>query len=185
MKTSELRRARASKETLYSSFRNKGHLFESFLRSHIRPIDPGVSLELARSAGPYGQLAQYILTVTTRPDWLVMMRIAIAEAPRFPELTTIMSNFLNRDQLIDSLKLWRKRGLMEFKDAVEVPSMFDALIDSGWMSRSLFGLIAEVRDDRISNHTYFVARMFLKAVAPSRCSPNRNRMRRAKKSLQG
>ena len=44
---------------------------------------------------------------------------------------------------------------------------FDALIDSGWMSQSLFGLSFEVKDSRIVDQGDFVAQMFLKAVAPS------------------
>src|SRR5262249_1438298 len=71
-------RARASKATLYSCFRNKRDLFEALLRSHVDRITLRLSLDFAQKADPYEilhDLAHSILTITTRPEWVALMRI--------------------------------------------------------------------------------------------------------------
>ena len=108
-----------------------------------------------------------MLRVTTTPDWIAMMRIAIAEASRFPELRRIMANlFMSRDGLIAYFNQCRCRGLREFEDAAEMASLFISMVDSDWPGKLLFGMIDEVSEECIVAHAALVSRLFLKAVAP-------------------
>jgi AcrR family transcriptional regulator len=96
--------ARASKETLYAWFQNKEKLFETLLLSLISEITatlPNAVVDAPEPEIHLPAIAEAMLRVTTTPDWIAMMRIAIAEAPRFPELRRIMANlFMSRDGLI-------------------------------------------------------------------------------------
>lgn len=169
------RRARASKETLYAWFQNKEKLFETLLFSRLAEIKAMAPDAVARASEPQlvlAALAEAILRVTTTPAWVAMMRIAIAEAARFPELRRIMVNIMmSRDGLTVYFEDCRTRGLMEFEDAKEMVGLFISMVDGDWPSRLLFGMIEEVSEERIVAHAALVSRLFLKAVAPERPRP--------------
>jgi TetR/AcrR family transcriptional regulator, mexJK operon transcriptional repressor len=87
----------ASKETLYRHYANKEALFVDVLRS-LTMEQPGFSARLAVLLPPHDlssvqhaltQLAREILTMMTQPDYLPLVRMIIAEAPRFPQLGTL------------------------------------------------------------------------------------------------
>jgi AcrR family transcriptional regulator len=163
-------RARASKETLYAWFQNKEKLFETLLLSLVSEITARLPKAVVDAPEPEIRLpaiAEAMLRVTTTPDWIAMMRIAIAEAARFPELRRVMANlFMSRDGLIAYFNKCRCRGLMEFDDAAEMAGLFISMVDSDWPGRLLFGMIDEVSEERIVAHAALVSRLFLKAVAP-------------------
>ena len=175
-------RARASKETLYAWFQNKEKLFETLLLSLVSEITAKLPNAVVDAAEPEIRLpaiAEAMLRVTTTPDWIAMMRIAIAEAPRFPELRRIMANlFMSRDGLIAYFNKCRCRGLMEFEDADEMARLFISMVDSDWPGRLLFGMIDEVSEERIVTHAALVSRLFLKAVAPRTVAAAARRKRR-------
>lgn len=84
----------SSRETLYRHYANKEALFVDVLR-HLTMEQPGFletlsalptvhdlpSLRLALT-----QLSREILSVAGQPDYLPLVRMVLAEAPRFPEL---------------------------------------------------------------------------------------------------
>jgi AcrR family transcriptional regulator len=164
------RRARASKETLYAWFQNKEKLFETLLLNRVSEIGaklPNAVVDTPEPAIFLPAIAQAILRVTTTPDWIAMMRIAVAEASRFPELRRIMANlFMARVGLIAYFNKCRCRGLMEFEDAATMVGLFLSMVDGDWPDRLLFGMIDEVSEERIVAHAALVSRLFLKAVAP-------------------
>jgi len=168
------RRARASKETLYAWFQNKEKLFETLLLSRVSEITPKLPSAVVDAPEPeilLPALAEAILRVTTTPDWIAMMRIAVAEASRFPELRRIIANlFMSRDGLIAYFNKCRCRGLMEFEDAAEMAALFIAMVDSDFPDRLLFGMIDVVSEERIVTHAALVSRLFLKAVAPRKAA---------------
>jgi TetR/AcrR family transcriptional repressor of mexJK operon len=170
-------RARASKETLYAWFQNKEKLFETLLLSLVSEITarlPKTTFDAPEPEIRLPAIAEAMLRVTTTPDWIAMMRIAIGEASRFPELRRIMANlFMSRDGLIAYLNNCRCRGLMEFEDAAEMAGLFISMVDGDWPSRLLFGMIDEVSEERIVAHAALVSRLFLKAVAPRSTSRKR------------
>jgi len=175
-------RARASKETLYAWFQNKEKLFETLLLSLVSEITAKLPNAVVDAAEPEIRLpaiAEAMLSVTTTTDWMAMMRFAIAQAPRFPELRRIMANlFMSRDGLIAYFNKCRCRGLMEFEDADEMARLFISMVDSDWPGRLLFGIIDEVSEERIVTHAALVSRLFLKAVAPRTVAAAARRKRR-------
>ncbi len=165
------RRARASKETLYAWFRNKEKLFETLLLTLVSEITAKLPNAVADAPEPQiflPTVAEAILRVTTTPYWIAMMRIAISEVSRFPELRRIMSGVFitSRDGLISYFNKCRSQGLMEFEDATEMAGLFISMVDGDWPGWLLFGMINRVSDERIVAHAALVSRLFLKAVAP-------------------
>jgi AcrR family transcriptional regulator len=87
----------ASKETLYRHYANKEALFVDVLRS-LTMEQPGFAERLALLPPPHDlpslrraltQLAREILAMMTQSDYLPLVRMIIAEAPRFPQLGSL------------------------------------------------------------------------------------------------
>ena len=87
----------SSKETLYRHYANKEALFVDVL-SHLTLSQPGISAKLATLPTPHDlpqlgqvltQLSREILSLMSQPDYLPLVRMIIAEVPRFPQLGTL------------------------------------------------------------------------------------------------
>ncbi len=84
----------SSKETLYRHYANKEALFVDVL-SQLTMEQPGFSEKLAALPTPHDlpslqqaltMLAREILSMMSQPGYLPLVRMIIAEAPRFPQL---------------------------------------------------------------------------------------------------
>ena len=88
----------SSKETLYRHYANKEALFADVL-GHLTLAQPGFSERVAStSPSPHDlsslrqaltQLAREILAMMCQPGYLPLVRMIIAESPRFPQLGTL------------------------------------------------------------------------------------------------
>ena len=87
----------SSKETLYRHYANKEALFVDVL-SHLTIEQTGFSEKLAALPQPqnlqqFGQalrlLSRELLSMMSQPGYLPLVRMIIAEAPRFPQLGTL------------------------------------------------------------------------------------------------
>lgn len=87
----------SSKETLYRYYSSKEALFVDVL-SHLTMEQPGFSEKLAALSSPLDltslrqvlqQLSYEILSMMCQPDYLPLIRMIIAEVPRFPQLGTL------------------------------------------------------------------------------------------------
>jgi AcrR family transcriptional regulator len=87
----------ASKETLYRHYANKEALFADVL-GHLTIEQPGFSERLAALPAPRDLatlrqaltlLAREFLAMMTQPGYLPLVRMVIAESPRFPQLATL------------------------------------------------------------------------------------------------
>lgn len=87
----------SSKETLYRHYASKEALFVDVL-SHLTMEQPGFSEKLAALPTPHDlpslrqaltYLAREILSMMSQPGYLPLVRMIIAEAPRFPQLGTL------------------------------------------------------------------------------------------------
>src|SRR6266487_1764943 len=87
----------SSKETLYRHYANKEALFIDVL-SHLTLEQPGFSEKLAVLPAPHDllslrqaltHLSREILSMMSQPGYLPLVRMIIAEAPRFPQLGTL------------------------------------------------------------------------------------------------
>ncbi len=87
----------SSKETLYRHYASKEALFVDVL-SHLTMEQPGFSEKLAALPTPHDlpslhqaltHLSREILSMMSQPGYLPLVRMIIAEAPRFPQLGTL------------------------------------------------------------------------------------------------
>jgi TetR/AcrR family transcriptional regulator, mexJK operon transcriptional repressor len=87
----------SSKETLYRHYASKEELFVDVL-SHLTLEQPGFSATLSTLPSPQNllslrqaltQLSREILAMMNQPEYLALVRIIIAETPRFPQLGTL------------------------------------------------------------------------------------------------
>jgi AcrR family transcriptional regulator len=87
----------SSKETLYRHYANKEALFVDVL-SHLTLSQPEFAETLASLPAPHDlpslhrtltYLSREILTLMGQPDYLPLLRMIIAEVPRFPQLGTL------------------------------------------------------------------------------------------------
>jgi TetR/AcrR family transcriptional repressor of mexJK operon len=94
----------ASKETLYRHYANKEALFVDVL-SHLTMEQPGFSEKLAVLPAPQDLpslqqaltlLSREILAMISQPGYLPLVRMIIAEMPRFPQLGTLFFSIVTR-----------------------------------------------------------------------------------------
>jgi TetR/AcrR family transcriptional repressor of mexJK operon len=87
----------SSKETLYRHYASKEELFVDVL-GHLTLDQPGMSARLADLPTPQDlpalrqtltTLAREILALMSQPHYLALLRILIAESPRFPQLGSL------------------------------------------------------------------------------------------------
>lgn len=87
----------SSKETLYRHYANKEALFVDVL-AHLTMEQPGFTERLAVLPTPHDLpslrqaltlLSREIITLMSQPGYLPLVRMIIAEAPRFPQLGTL------------------------------------------------------------------------------------------------
>jgi TetR/AcrR family transcriptional regulator, mexJK operon transcriptional repressor len=87
----------SSKETLYRHYASKEELFVDVL-GHLTLDEPGLSARLADLPTPQDlpalsqtltTLAREILALMSQPQYLALLRVLIAESPRFPQLGSL------------------------------------------------------------------------------------------------
>src|SRR5215472_13918211 len=109
----------SSKETLYRHYANKEALFVDVL-AHLTMEQPGFSEMLAALPAPHDlpslrqalmMLAREILSIMSQPGYLPLVRMIIAEVPRFPQLGTLFfSTVTQRGLAIMTALLQEARG---------------------------------------------------------------------------
>lgn len=163
------RQARASKTTLYNLLGNKETLFRTLLaRRMAAPEIAGVRLDPETPPETVlSRLALAVLQGVTSPDAAALVRVAIAEAARFPELRRVMAEGLRYEHLAAYLEACRARGLMAFADADQAATMFIAMAQGDWTVRALYGLLdaPAPAPAALEAHATLATKMFLTAVA--------------------
>src|ERR1700730_16011594 len=106
----------SSKENLSRHYANKEALFVDVL-AHLTMEQPGFSERLAALPAPYnlpqlGQalttLSREILSMMSQPGYLPLVRMIIAEAPRFPQLGTLFFSTITQRGLAIMTALLRE-----------------------------------------------------------------------------
>ncbi len=130
----------SSKETLYRYYASKEELFVDIL-GHLTMEQPGFSEKLLALPTPQDlpslrlaltQLAREILSMMSQPEYLALLRIMIAEVPRFPQLGPLFFSTIPRRGLSIIMTLLR--------DAREQQIIAD--IDFEVVTRMLIGGLA-------------------------------------------
>lgn len=106
----------ASKETLYRHYANKEALFADVL-SHLTLEQPGFSAKVAALPAPRDLpslrtaltlLAREILSMLGQPGYLPLVRMVIAEGPRFPQLGSLFFSTVTQRGLALIMALLRE-----------------------------------------------------------------------------
>ena len=113
----------SSKETLYRHYANKEALFVDVL-SHLTMEQPGFSEKLAALPAPHDlsslqealtQLSREVLAMICQPGYLPLVRMIVAEMPRFPQLGTLFFSTVTRrglDLITGLLREARERRII-------------------------------------------------------------------------
>jgi AcrR family transcriptional regulator len=164
------RRAKASKETLYSWFVNKETLFGAMFEARLDSLGTRASAAVQEDPRPAN-----VLPVIARDivKMLVAMeplnRAAASAGAGAPALARGMGEAIadERKNFVRYIEWCRQLGLIAFDDdPYEIASTFVAMAQGEWAMRLGYRLVDKVTDEMIDAHAQRVTRLFLKAVAP-------------------
>ena len=126
----------SSKETLYRYYASKEELFVDVL-SHLTLEQPGFSEKLSVLAMPQDlpslrqvltQLSRDILSMMSQPEYLALVRMIIAEAPRFPQLGTLFFSTVPQRGLSLIMALLQGAREQEIIADVDLEAVMHALL---------------------------------------------------------
>ena len=166
------RRARASKETLYSWFTNKETLFRSVFEARLDSVGTHATAAVQKNPNP-----SHVLPVIARDIVKMLLameplnRAAASAGAGAPALARGMGEAIaeERKNFVRYLEWCRQLGLIEFDDdPYEIASMFVAMAQGEWTMRVGYKLVDKVTDEMIDAHAQRVTRLFLKALAPEK-----------------
>jgi TetR/AcrR family transcriptional regulator, mexJK operon transcriptional repressor len=169
------RRARASKETLYGLYGSKEKLFVAIIRE--------ASCGLARTlvcpdaACPREALTDFArryMDMVTTGSGIALIRVAVAEVGRFPELGRIMveQGFEPiRTVLANYMQAAGARGDLAIEDPRAAASMFISILKSDWFLWRLLDAVPPPSAEEIDAVAARSVNAFLKIYAPSVALP--------------
>lgn len=163
------RRARASKETLYAWFENKGSLFNTLFESRLEGMESRVMAAAEADPSPVNVLpviAEHAIRLS-----LAIEPLSRAMGVGEPNDTASrqLGKTISRERLkfVDYILLCRERGFVAFDDDPhEIASLFVAMALGEWSLRLGTGMLDELTDKMIEEHAQRVTRIFLKGLAP-------------------
>ena len=108
----------SSKETLYRHYSSKEELFVDVL-GHLTLEQPRISSRLSEMPAPHDlpslrqaltTIAREILSIMIQPEYLALLRVILAETPRFPQLGPLFrATVPERGLFIQTAKLSQAR----------------------------------------------------------------------------
>ena len=164
------RRARASKETLYSWFTNKEQLFRAVFVARLDSLGTHATAAVQKNPHPSN-----VLPVIARDIVKMLLameplnRAAASAGVGAPALARGMGEAIveERKNFVRYIEWCRQIGLIEFDDdPFEIASTFVAMAQGEWTMRLGYRLVDKVTDEMIDAHAERVTRLFLKALAP-------------------
>jgi AcrR family transcriptional regulator len=162
------RRAKASKETLYSWFTNKQSLFNTLFALRLEGLNSHVAVAMRADPSPAN-----VLPVIAED----LIRLVIAIAPLTSSMGSgannpaarMMGKTINeeRKNFVNYLNWCKSQGALAFDDdPYELTSLFVAMAQGEWVVRLSTGMVREVTETMIKEHAQRVTRMFLTALKP-------------------
>ena len=128
------RRAKASRNTVYRTFRDKETLFRAVHRWALEGRQSDLRKLLQADHPPEEMLALVIEKVyvdSTRPRDLAMTRLFVAEGVRFPDLTDSLFEKSLFEPLIEYLADLARRGIADIEDPLHAAWDLTALAGGG------------------------------------------------------
>ncbi len=164
------RRAKASKETLYSWFTNKQTLFNTLFAGRLERLNSHVGTAVQRDPSPTNvlpviaeDLIRFVIAIM--PLTQTMGGGAANPAARMIDQTISEE----RKNFVNYINWCKAQGYIAFDDdPYEIVSVFVAMAQGEWTLRLGTGMIREVTDAMIKKHAQRVTQLFLKALKPEK-----------------
>ncbi len=163
------KRAKASKETLYSWFGTKVGLFEALIRWRMdrvalhnqQAFDTHINdpIEMLR------QFSLHYLGMVLMTSTIAMQRIAIGEANSFPQLGQVIHEAGQLPTVaaaIQCLERCKLKGRISYNDAQEVAELYLSMLCGSWEYTMLLGQLSEVTQEQIEHRVETVIGILLK-----------------------
>ncbi|MEP7189536.1 MAG: TetR/AcrR family transcriptional regulator [Roseiflexaceae bacterium] len=137
----------ASKETLYRHYASKEELFADVLR-HITLEQPHFAAQLSQLPAPQDlpalrqaltTLARELLSLMLQPDYQALVRVVMAEMPRFPQLGRLYRAAVPERGLLILANLLRQASENQLIADVDFEAVTHALL-GGLIAYALFGM---------------------------------------------
>jgi TetR/AcrR family transcriptional regulator, mexJK operon transcriptional repressor len=166
----------SSKETLYRHYASKEELFVDVL-SHLTLSQPGFSEKLSALPTPQDlpqlgqaltQLSREILSMMSQPEYLAMVRIIIAEAPRFPQLGSLFFSTVPQRGIALITALLRGAREQQMIADVDFEAVTRALL-GGLLTYAITGLVftrEEASSSLSPDHADALVEVVMRAVTP-------------------
>ena len=165
----------SSKETLYRHYASKEDLFVDVL-GHLTLSQPGFSEKLVVLPTPHDllslrqaltQLSREILSLMRQPEYLALVRIIIAEAPRFPQLGSLFFSTVPQRGLTLIMALLQAAREQQLIADVDFEVVARALL-GGLLSYAITGLLFAEEETRLPSldHADEVVQIIMRALAP-------------------
>ena len=165
----------SSKETLYRHYANKEALFADVL-SHLTMEQPGFSERLTALPAPHDlqslqqtltTLAREILTMMNQPGYLPLVRMVIAESPRFPQLGSLFFSTVTQRGLSLILELLQSALAQRLIADVDLEAVAHTLL-GGLLTFALMNLVvgAEEAQPIPIERADAVVEIIMRALAP-------------------
>jgi len=138
----------SSKETLYRHYANKEALFADVL-AHLTLSQPSFSQKLARLPKPRDLpslrealtlLSREIFAMMCQPDYLPLVRMIIAEAPRFPQLGTLFFSTVTARGLAMLRTLLQEAREQEIIAEIDLDAVTHTLL-GGLLAHAIMNLV--------------------------------------------
>lgn len=145
----------SSKETLYRYYASKEDLFVAVL-GQLTLEQPEFSAKLAALPAPHDllslrqiltQLSRAIMSLMNQPEYLALVRIIIAETPRFPQLGSLFSATVPQRAFTIITALLQETRERNIIADVDIDAVMHALL-GGLLSHAIPGLMLARREDQ-------------------------------------
>jgi AcrR family transcriptional regulator len=136
-----------SKETLYRHYASKEQLFVDVLK-HVTLEQPHFLAKLSQLPAPHDlpsfqqaltAVAREILSLMIQPDYLALLRITIAETPRFPQLGPLFRSAVPQRGIEMLTTLLRQAQQLNLMAEVDFDALSHALL-GGLLTYALYDL---------------------------------------------
>jgi TetR/AcrR family transcriptional regulator, mexJK operon transcriptional repressor len=165
----------SSKETLYRHYANKEALFVDVL-AHLTMEQPGFSEKLAALPAPRDlpslrhallQLSREILSMMGQPGYLPLVRMIIAEAPRFPQLGPLFFSTVTQRGLTIITRLLQEARKQQIIADVDLDAVTHTLL-GGLLTYAIMNLmfVGEIAQPPPLDRADAIVEVIMRALTP-------------------
>jgi AcrR family transcriptional regulator len=168
-----VRRARASKATIYSFFGGKEGLFDALIDERAERIlagFPDFDRATVNVRAALRHIGQRYLEVVMSREAIALYRLLVAEGPRYPKLVRGVYR-IGQDRVLASLakalRSWAARGRIRAVDPDRIATQFLAVVRGELHLRAMAGLLPEDLDEAIERGVDGAVETFWRALKPA------------------